>query len=224
MKYYREYGVNPFASCLPLLIQLPVLISLFYMLRTDLKQKICGVQAAAAYPSLSSTQLTTFLRQARLLADRRRAQLGELPLHPRHHAEGNGRHADRADRPVPGDDADDLVLLDDAGRAHPADHVHGPAARLHGDHHPVPGGPVAVLDDLEHDADPAAVVRAPPRASGDAGKRAAANGRAAPADARRAAAATKPPRSAPPPQAPRKRKKRSGRRRYAREWRQTTPS
>jgi len=91
MKYYREYGVNPFASCLPLLIQLPVLISLFYMLRTDLKQKICGVQAAAAHPSLSSKQLTTFLGKARLLADCRRAQFSELPLHPRHHAEGDGR-------------------------------------------------------------------------------------------------------------------------------------
>jgi YidC/Oxa1 family membrane protein insertase len=61
MKYYRENGVNPFASCLPLLIQFPVLISLFYMLRTDLKEKICGVQAKAAHPHLSSNGLTTFL-------------------------------------------------------------------------------------------------------------------------------------------------------------------
>jgi YidC/Oxa1 family membrane protein insertase len=48
MKYYKEHGVNPFASCLPLLIQLPVLVSLFYMLRTDLKQKICGPAIKAA--------------------------------------------------------------------------------------------------------------------------------------------------------------------------------
>jgi YidC/Oxa1 family membrane protein insertase len=41
MKYYREQGVNPLGGCLPLLIQFPVLISLFYMLRTDLKKKIC---------------------------------------------------------------------------------------------------------------------------------------------------------------------------------------
>jgi len=61
MKYYREHGVNPFASCLPLLIQLPVLVSLFYMLRTDLKQKICGVQVKAAHPGMSSKQLSTFL-------------------------------------------------------------------------------------------------------------------------------------------------------------------
>ena len=49
MKYYREHGVNPFAACLPLLIQLPVLVSLFYMLRTDLKQKICGPAITAAH-------------------------------------------------------------------------------------------------------------------------------------------------------------------------------
>ena len=42
MNFYRENKVNPFASCLPLVLQLPVFISLFYMLRTDLKLDICG--------------------------------------------------------------------------------------------------------------------------------------------------------------------------------------
>jgi YidC/Oxa1 family membrane protein insertase len=41
MKFYRENQVNPLGSCLPLLLQLPVFISLFYMLRTDLKKDIC---------------------------------------------------------------------------------------------------------------------------------------------------------------------------------------
>ena len=41
MKFYREHKINPLASCLPLLLQLPVFISLFYMLRTDLKKHIC---------------------------------------------------------------------------------------------------------------------------------------------------------------------------------------
>lgn len=41
MKLYQERGVNPFASCLPLLLQLPVFFSLFYMLRLDLKKHIC---------------------------------------------------------------------------------------------------------------------------------------------------------------------------------------
>src|SRR5271165_2830608 len=44
MKFYQEHKINPLASCLPLLLQLPVFISLFYMLRTDLKLDICGPQ------------------------------------------------------------------------------------------------------------------------------------------------------------------------------------
>lgn len=33
---YKEYKVNPFGSCLPLLIQLPILIALFYVIKTGL--------------------------------------------------------------------------------------------------------------------------------------------------------------------------------------------
>ncbi len=44
MKFYQEHKINPLASCLPFLLQLPVFISLFYMLRTDLKLDICGEQ------------------------------------------------------------------------------------------------------------------------------------------------------------------------------------
>jgi YidC/Oxa1 family membrane protein insertase len=41
MKFYRENKVNPFASCLPMVAQFPVFISLYYMLRTDLRRDIC---------------------------------------------------------------------------------------------------------------------------------------------------------------------------------------
>ena len=41
MKFYRENKVNPFASCLPLVAQLPVFLSLFYMLQDDLRLDIC---------------------------------------------------------------------------------------------------------------------------------------------------------------------------------------
>ena len=48
MKFYKENNVNPFGSCLPLALQLPVFISLFYMLRQDLRKNICpDVQALA---------------------------------------------------------------------------------------------------------------------------------------------------------------------------------
>jgi YidC/Oxa1 family membrane protein insertase len=46
MKFYQENKVNPLASCLPLLAQLPVFLALYYMLRTDLKEEICGTRAA----------------------------------------------------------------------------------------------------------------------------------------------------------------------------------
>jgi YidC/Oxa1 family membrane protein insertase len=49
MKFYQENKINPLASCLPLLLQLPVFISLFYMLRTDLKKHICGSQLVSYY-------------------------------------------------------------------------------------------------------------------------------------------------------------------------------
>ena len=32
MRFYQENKVNPFSSCLPLLLQLPVFMSLFYLL------------------------------------------------------------------------------------------------------------------------------------------------------------------------------------------------
>ena len=35
MKLYGEYGINPFAGCLPILIQLPIFIGLYYMLQTS---------------------------------------------------------------------------------------------------------------------------------------------------------------------------------------------
>lgn len=45
MKFYQENNVNPFGSCLPLIAQIPVFMSLFYMLRIDLKVDICGPES-----------------------------------------------------------------------------------------------------------------------------------------------------------------------------------
>jgi YidC/Oxa1 family membrane protein insertase len=57
MKFYQENKINPLASCLPLLLQLPVFISLFYMLRTDLKKHICGTQLVGYFNSHPAEQL-----------------------------------------------------------------------------------------------------------------------------------------------------------------------
>jgi len=49
MKFYQENKINPLASCLPFLLQIPVFISLFYMLRSDLKKHICGSSLVSRY-------------------------------------------------------------------------------------------------------------------------------------------------------------------------------
>jgi YidC/Oxa1 family membrane protein insertase len=58
MAFYRENKINPLASCLPLLLQLPVFISLFYMLRTDLKLDICGPQMRAHFSEALGKTIT----------------------------------------------------------------------------------------------------------------------------------------------------------------------
>src|SRR6266498_6006420 len=35
MAFYQENKINPFASCVPLILQLPVFMSLFYLLRSS---------------------------------------------------------------------------------------------------------------------------------------------------------------------------------------------
>ena len=72
--------MNPFASCLPLLAQLPVFISLFYLLQDDLRYEICGQTARPCGES----------------AVRRRRR--RVPVHPGHHRQRDRRGPHRADR------------------------------------------------------------------------------------------------------------------------------
>ncbi len=52
MRFYQENKVNPFASCIPLIAQLPVFITLFHVLRNELPADIgckageCGSEAS----------------------------------------------------------------------------------------------------------------------------------------------------------------------------------
>ena len=56
MKFYRENNVNPLGSCLPLVLQLPVFISLYYMLRESLRTDICpAIQRAHNHGVLSNS-------------------------------------------------------------------------------------------------------------------------------------------------------------------------
>jgi YidC/Oxa1 family membrane protein insertase len=63
MKFYRENRVNPLASCLPLLFQLPFFIALYFMLRSDLKADMCpGIEgyANSIDKSVSNVTCTQF--------------------------------------------------------------------------------------------------------------------------------------------------------------------
>lgn len=42
LKFYQENKVNPFSSCLPLLIQMPILIALYHVFRSGLHGQIAG--------------------------------------------------------------------------------------------------------------------------------------------------------------------------------------
>jgi YidC/Oxa1 family membrane protein insertase len=47
MSFYQEHGINPLASCWPLLLQLPVFLALFYLLQgDDFKRDVCPTDAA----------------------------------------------------------------------------------------------------------------------------------------------------------------------------------
>jgi len=54
MAFYKERKVNPFASCLPLLLQLPFFISLFYLLRSStFREDLGGSQPFLFIPDLA---------------------------------------------------------------------------------------------------------------------------------------------------------------------------
>ncbi|HYO61824.1 MAG TPA: YidC/Oxa1 family membrane protein insertase [Actinomycetota bacterium] len=63
MALYKEHGVNPFGGCLPLLMQFPVLIGLFYVIREPLKYMGEVVESSALADGLREipVQINSFL-------------------------------------------------------------------------------------------------------------------------------------------------------------------
>ncbi|MEX1141877.1 MAG: YidC/Oxa1 family membrane protein insertase [Thermoleophilaceae bacterium] len=54
MRFYQENKVNPLGSCLPLLLQIPFFISLFYLLRSDsFQEDIAGNESFFFIPDLA---------------------------------------------------------------------------------------------------------------------------------------------------------------------------
>ena len=51
--YYREHGINPLAAFAPLLVQIPVFLSLYYLMRTDVKSGLFGEEGFLFIPHLT---------------------------------------------------------------------------------------------------------------------------------------------------------------------------
>ena len=139
MKFYQENKVNPFGSCLPLVLQLPVFFSLFYMLRKDLKLDIC-----AADRPVRGRALATIGHERQLQPGRSRERA--VPLHPGPDAQGDRRRAGRPARPLRGLAA----ALERADVGHggpqPALHHDRAAVRVRAVHPGLPGRPARLLD------------------------------------------------------------------------------
>jgi YidC/Oxa1 family membrane protein insertase len=61
MKMWKEHKINPFQSCLPLLVQFPVLIGLFYVVRDGVHLELSQHLLYPVYQNLSWTFDTSFL-------------------------------------------------------------------------------------------------------------------------------------------------------------------
>jgi YidC/Oxa1 family membrane protein insertase len=59
--YYREHGINPLASFAPLLIQIPVFISLYYLMRQDVKSGLFGTDGFLFIPHLTEKPVGSVL-------------------------------------------------------------------------------------------------------------------------------------------------------------------
>ena len=90
MKFYKENKVNPLGSCLPLVAQLPVFISLFYMLRQNLRKDICP-ETQARIPGQVRRGAPHHARAGGGTHDSvRAAQRRRLPVHHRPDEQGDG--------------------------------------------------------------------------------------------------------------------------------------
>ena len=94
--YYREHGVNPLGAFLPLLVQVPVFISLYYLMRSDVKSGLFGDAGLLFIPHLTEkphggvllalvsaylmSQITSSLIATRAMQGGQRGLMLALPL------------------------------------------------------------------------------------------------------------------------------------------------
>ena len=96
MELYRKAGTNPFSSCLPLLLQMPIFFSLFSVLNESKPDPETGISKAGV--GLMTEELTTQFGNASLV--RHRSAEGQHPERPRGEpGRGRGhRHRDHHGR------------------------------------------------------------------------------------------------------------------------------
>ena len=161
MKFYKENEINPLGSCLPLVAQIPVFISLFYMLRQDLRKNICPADPGRV-PGQVRGGAPHHAGPGRRPHDAvRPQQRRRLPVHPGPDEQGHRRGADRPADPLRRDAArlePDDVEPDDGQAAAEPDAA--PAAGVRGDRDQLPRGPDRLLDHDQHLDDGPAVHRA----------------------------------------------------------------
>lgn len=51
--YYQEHGINPLAALVPVLVQIPVVISLYYVMRSDVRSGLFGDEGFLLIPRLA---------------------------------------------------------------------------------------------------------------------------------------------------------------------------
>jgi len=51
--YYREHGINPLGTLLPLLVQIPIFVSLYFLMRSDVKSGLFGDAGFLLIPHLT---------------------------------------------------------------------------------------------------------------------------------------------------------------------------
>ena len=94
--YYQEHGINPLSAFAPLLVQIPVFISLFYLMRTDVKSGLFGDAGFLFVPHLTAkphgavlvaliatyllSQITSSLIATRTMQGGQRGLMLALPL------------------------------------------------------------------------------------------------------------------------------------------------
>jgi YidC/Oxa1 family membrane protein insertase len=82
MKFYKENKINPYASCLPIVFQIPIFISLFYVLRhADVTEPVkagWGPVLIAVY--VASQLLSTYLMSTSMQSKAQRYMILVLPV------------------------------------------------------------------------------------------------------------------------------------------------